>query len=142
MVHQQKPLLCWDGGGERVWWLAWMSLLHSRINPFRVRLPSGLTVNSTAPLQATDLATKPWISQNSITVYKGYAVNKIANVAKLCCPQFRRIQKAQVTGFLGKGPPQDSALHPHKTERQRALRTGKSLLWELESCVNLVHFWF
>jgi hypothetical protein len=53
-----------------------------------------LTVNSTASLQATDFAIKPWISQNLISVYKGYVVNKIVNAAKLLLSSIQKNTKA------------------------------------------------
>lgn len=47
------------------------------MNTFSVGYSSGLTVHHTASQQATDFVTKPYISKNSIIVYKGYVKKKM-----------------------------------------------------------------
>ena len=44
---------------------------------FSVGFPSGLTVHNTASLQASDFVTKPYVSRNSIIVYKAYVKKKM-----------------------------------------------------------------
>lgn len=60
-----------------------MAGLYINIRLLDEGFPSGLTVHNTASLQASDFVTKPYVSRNSIIVYKGYVKKKNVNAAEV-----------------------------------------------------------